>query len=65
MMKFVTFTDSVTRRKVSVCVYKINKCVELGDGTTNIWFATKGEVINVLEDHETVTMRLNAATAAK
>jgi len=58
-MKFRMFTDAVTKRKVAVNVGKIVDIVAVDDGTTDIWFTTKGMVLNVAEDFDTVFSRLN------
>ena len=58
-MKFRMFTDAVTKRKVAVNVDRVADIVEVGDGTTDIWFATERLVVNVAEDFDTVLARLN------
>ena len=58
-MKFRMFTDAVTKRKVAVNVTKVVDIVQMGDGTTDIWFTTKGMILNVAEDFDTVFSRLN------
>lgn len=58
-MKFRMFTDAVTKRKVAVNVTKVVDIVQMGDGTTDIWFTTKGMILNVAEDFATVFSRLN------
>lgn len=58
-MKFRIFTDAVTKRKIAVNVDRVVDMVELGDGTTDIWFETKGLIVNVAEDFDTVFARLN------
>ncbi|MBQ4385627.1 MAG: hypothetical protein II823_06905 [Kiritimatiellae bacterium] len=58
-MKFRMFTDAVTKRKVAVNITKVVDIVQQGDGTTDIWFTTKGMILNVAEDFDTVFSRLN------
>ena len=58
-MYFRMFTDAVTKRKIAVNVAKVVNIVQLGNGTTDIWFTTKGMVLNVAEDFATVFSRLN------
>ena len=52
-------TDAVTKRKVAVNITKVVDIVQQGDGTTDIWFTTKGMILNVAEDFDTVFSRLN------
>ena len=58
-MKFRMFTDAVTKRKVAVNITKIVDIAQMSDGTTEIWFTTKGMVLYVAEDFDTVFSRLN------
>lgn len=58
-MKFRMVTDAVTKRKVAVNITKVVDIVQMGDGTTDIWFTTKGMILNVAEDFDTVFSRLN------
>lgn len=58
-MKFRMFTDAITKRKVAVNIDSVVDIVEMRDGTTDIWFTTKGMILNVAEDFDTVFSRLN------
>ena len=58
-MKFRMFTDAITKRKVAVNIDTVVDIVQMGDGTTDIWFTTKGLILNVAEDFDTVFSRLN------
>ena len=58
-MKFRMFTDAITKRKVAVNIDHVVDIVQMGDGTTDIWFTTKGLILNVAEDFATVFSRLN------
>lgn len=58
-MKFRVFTCAATDKKVAVNVESVLDVRELPNGTTDIWFTTKGRVLNVAEDFDTVVSRLN------